>query len=348
MKQIYLVTGANGHLGSAVCTALRARQDEVRALVLPGENTGYLRSLGAEIFEGDVTKPEELEAFFRVPEDTSAVVIHAAGIVDIACKRSPLMEKVNVEGTRNVLDACRKHAVSKLVYVSSVHAIPELPKNRVISEVQSFSPDLVEGAYAKTKAIAAQLVLDAAKEGLPAVIVHPSGIVGPYLGRANHLVQLVKNYVSGKMSACVKGGYDFVDVRDCAYGCIAAAEYGRPGECYILSNRYYTVRDILRMLREIAGGKPVCMVPTWTAKAFAPLLAFDAKRRGRKPLYTKYSLYTLHANGNFSHNKATSQLGFCPRDIYLTLRDTVAWLLSAGELKTTRRLRSFRRAAAAV
>ena len=143
MKKIYLVTGANGHLGSAVCTALRARQDDVRALVLPGENTAYLRSLGVEISEGDVTKPEDLEKFFEVSEDSTPVVIHAAGIVDIACKRSPLMEQVNVEGTRNVLDACKRHAVSKLVYVSSVHAIPELPKNRVISEVSSFSPDLV-------------------------------------------------------------------------------------------------------------------------------------------------------------------------------------------------------------
>lgn len=345
MKRIYLITGANGHLGSAICTALRSRQDDVRALVLPGEDTAYLRSLGTEIAEGDVTNAEDLVRFFDTG-NRSPVVIHAAGIVDISCKHSAAMEHVNIDGTRNVLEACRQYGVEKLVYVSSVHAIPELPKNRVISEVSAFSPDLVEGAYAKTKAAATRMVLDAATEGLPAVVVHPSGIVGPYLGSGNHLVQLVKNYVSGKMSACVKGGYDFVDVRDCAYGCIAAADRGRPGECYILSNRYYTVRSVLSMLREIAGGRPVCMVPTWTAKLFAPLAAFSAKRRGKKPLYTKYSLFTLHANGNFSHDKATSQLGYCPRDLYLTLTDTVAWLLSSGELRTTRRLRGFRRAAA--
>ena len=345
MKQtITIVTGANGHLGSALCAMLTAGKARVRALVLPGEDTTYLESLGeVEIIRGDVTDRASLEPLFAQEEGDRLAVFHAAGIVDIDTAYSERMRAVNVGGTQNILDLCREHGVARLVYVSSVHAIPERPKNRVISEVSEFDPDRVVGAYAKTKAEAARLVMAAAREGLPAVIVHPSGIIGPYLGRGNHLVQLVKNYISGKMSACVKGGYDFVDVRDVAYGCLAAARYGKVGECYILANRYYSVKSILLMLREIVRGKPVTLVPLWMAKAAAPALAHSAKRRGAKPLYTKYSLYTLGANGNFSHDKAASQLGYQPREIYLTLEDTVSWLYEHGEV--TRKLpRKVRRA----
>ena len=95
------------------------------------------------------------------------------------------------------------------------------------------------GPYAKTKAEATQAVLEAVKQGLNAVVVHPSGIIGPYDNGNNHIVKLAKDYISGKLLAGVIGGYDFVDVRDVAKGCIAAVDKGEVGECYILSNRFY-------------------------------------------------------------------------------------------------------------
>ena len=88
-------------------------------------------------------------------------------------------------------------------------------------------------------------MLDAVQEGLDAVVVHPSGILGPYDRSGNHLVQLVNDYINGKLPACVNGGYDFVDVRDVADGCLKAIEKGKPGECFILSNRHYEVKDCL-------------------------------------------------------------------------------------------------------
>ena len=100
----------------------------------------------------------------------------------------------------------------------------------------------MNGAYAKTKAEATQAVLDAARRGLNAVVVHPSGIIGPYNRSSNHIVQPIDMDISGKLPAGVVGGYDFVDVRDVAKGCLKAAEQGRSGECYILSNRYFTVQ----------------------------------------------------------------------------------------------------------
>lgn len=129
--------------------------------------------------------------------------------------------------------------------MSSVHAIPEMAYRETIYEAGFFSAASVVGGYAKTKAEATQSVLDASRKGLQAVIVHPSGIIGPYDKGNNHLVQLVIEYMNGKLPVCVKGGYDFVDVRDVAAGCLLAAEKGKQGQCYILSGHYLSIQDML-------------------------------------------------------------------------------------------------------
>ena len=232
---IYLVTGAAGHLGSTLCTLLHERGERIRALVLEGENTAFLACTGAEIFTGNVLDKASMRAFFEIPAGYGAVVLHCAGIVDIGGAENPAVEKVNVEGTRNVMEMCRAANAEKVVYVCSVHAMPDLRKGRVKREIAGFYPDKVDGAYARSKAKAADMVLGMAREGLPAVAVFPSGIIGPYCGKGNHLVQLVKNYMNGKLPACVHGGYDFVDVRDVAEGILLAAERGKTGESYILS-----------------------------------------------------------------------------------------------------------------
>lgn len=327
MEELYIVTGAAGHLGSNIIRLLRRRNKRVRGLVLPAEakmvaDTGRIRYV-----TGDVTEIGSLEALFRNCVEYRTIVIHTAGIVNIADEVSRLMYDVNVKGTANIAKLCLAYKAARLVYVSSVHAIPEKGRLQVMNETERFSPEWVTGGYAKTKAEATALVLAMVKErGLPAVVVQPSGILGPYDRKGNHLVQLVKDYARGKIPACVKGGYDFVDVRDVAYGCVAAAEKGRTGECYILSNRHYEIRDVLRMVRQLQGGRRIPTLPSSIAKCALPFLEWQARRRVQRPLYTRYSLYTLRSNDKFSHNKATAELNFCPRDLYFTIRDTVRQL----------------------
>lgn len=339
MKKIYLITGASGHVGSALCACLKERGERMRALVLRGEDTGLLRRLGVEIAFGDVRNKDELRAFFSVPEGYTPVVVHCAAIVDIGGGNNPALEEVNVGGTRNVMEESRRVGAEKIVYVSSVHALSDLPKGRVKREQTEYYPDEVDGAYAKSKARAANAVLAMAKEGLPVVIVQPSGIIGPYNGKANHLVQLIKNYLTGKLPAGVKGGYDFVDVRDVAQGILAAEEYGRAGESYLLTGNYHPIPQMLAMLRSIAGGRKIGTVPFWLAKICAPLSEYLAKKRGRKPLFTSYSLRVLRENARFSHDKATSELGYRPRELYETLQDTAEWLRETGELPPEKKVR---------
>ena len=324
MRELYIVTGARGHLASTIIKYLREKSCDIRGLVLPSEDAkGDDR---VTYYKGDVTDVASLEEIFSGAEDKEVIVIHAAGIISIAEKVTPKLYNVNVEGTTNIIAKCIEHKVKRLVYVSSVHAIPEKEDNATIEEVKAFSKDLVVGAYASTKAEATRRVVEAAEKELDTVVVHPSGIIGPYDGGNNHMVQLIDMYVSGRLPAGVIGGYDFVDVRDVAKGCIAAAEKGRKGECYILSNRYFTVKELLECMRKISGGKKKICLPLSLAGTFVPMFEWVAKKTNTRPLYTKYALYTLSSNGHFSHDKATAELGYRPRDMVFTLRDTMQWL----------------------
>ena len=331
MKTRYLVTGAADHLGTAVVRALTARGDAVRALVLPGE--AHLPEHPVELVYGDVRNRESLEPLFRQEPDEELVVIHCAGVVSITARPGPNLRAVNVGGTQNIVDLCLAHHVKKLIYVSSVHAIPELPRPERIAEIGNFNPDQVVGAYAKTKAEATAYVLRAAGAGLNASVVHPSGILGPYDWGMGHLTALVMDYCRHRLTAGVQGGYDFVDVRDVAGGILACCKRGRPGACYILSGHYASVRDLLAMLHEITGQKPVkTYLPLWFARLTAPLSEQYYRLRRQPPLYTSYSLYTLETNASFSHARASLELKYHPRPLRQTLTETVAWLRSQGRL----------------
>ena len=324
MKMIYIITGAKGHLGNTLVRMLQRRDCEIRGLVLPGE---LAESQGnVTYYPGDVRRAESLRPLFAHTEGAQVTVIHTAGIVDISKQGSELLYDVNVNGTKTLAALALAANVHRFVYVSSVHAIAGHDGLHVLGEVTRFNPQEVVGGYAKTKAEATQAVLDDVEAGLRAVVVHPSGILGPYDASGNHLVQMVSDYIRGRLPACVQGGYDFVDVRDVAQGCLLAAEKGRVGECYILSNRHYEVREVLAMARAVCGGRWLPVLPMWMARAAAPLLGWAARLRRQRPLYTAYSLYTLASNDKFSHDKATLELGYRPRDLYQTVADTVAWL----------------------
>lgn len=327
---LYFVTGAAGHLGSVITRQLIDSGKQVRALVLPNEKHA---PENAELFFGDVRDKESIRPCFENTDGRRLCVIHCAGIVSIASKFDQAVYDVNVTGTKNIVDLCLEYNALKLVYVSSVHAIDEKPAGTTITEITDFHPDRVVGSYAKTKAEATAYVLDAASKGLNACVVHPSGITGPYDHGRGHLTTLVIDYYKRRLTSGVKGGYDFVDVRDVADGIIAACEKGRKGECYILSNKYFYIKDILGMLHEITGKRKIRnFMPVRFVKIIAPLAELYYKILKQTPLFTAYSIYTLNSNAQFSHRKAASELGYTTRDMKTTLTDTVNWLKENGRI----------------
>ena len=327
MYDKYLVTGATGFLGRAVVEALARRGARVHALVL--HDDPYINLLPKEVHTviGDVYAENSLTDFFA-DADSRTCVIHCAGVVSVASRPGSRLYQVNVGGTWSVLRQCMERNVGKMVYVSSVHAIPEKPKGCIITEDCEFSPGLVDGDYAKSKATATELVFAAAERGLNTSIVFPSGIIGPGDLQGGSFTSMAKSFLAGKLPLAVRGGYDFVDVRDVANGLLACSESGEPGKGYILSGHYVTIRKMLQLVGKTAklNYRPICL-PLGLAKLAAPYYE-RRSLKDRKPLfYTPYSVSVLDSNGRFSHAAASERFAYQPRPVEETLRDMTAWLL---------------------
>jgi dihydroflavonol-4-reductase len=145
MGEIYLVTGAAGHLGNTITRQLIRQGKRVRALVLPGDKAADRLPAEVEKFYGNLLEPESLKKFLDTGSDQIAAVIHCAGIVTTSSKFLPIIRNVNVTGTKNIVDLCKSFRIRKLVYISSVHAIPVLPAGETMAEVNHFSPETVVG-----------------------------------------------------------------------------------------------------------------------------------------------------------------------------------------------------------
>ncbi len=329
---MYLITGGVGHLGFNIINELLKEDKKIRVLALPNDKNVDKLPKQIEVCYGDVLKTNDLDNFFNNINE-EIIVIHCAGIVSISSSYNELVYNVNVNGTKNVVNKCLEYKVKKLIYISSVHAIPEKSNKQIMNEVSFFSPKLVKGLYAQTKAEASQYVLDSIKKGLNAVIIHPSGIIGPFDYGNGHLTQLIIDYCNGSLTAGVNGGYDFVDSRDVAFGICQAVKKGKSGECYILSNKYFKIKDILNMLSVITKKKKIkTFISMAFAKITAPLSELYYKIKKQTPLYTSYSLYTLSSNSYFSHEKATKELDYHPREMQDTLIDTIKFLKKQGRI----------------
>jgi len=331
MFHTYLVTGASGFLGRAVLAELEKKGAPVRALVIKNDPLAAELPEDVSVVYGDVCDDGSLEHFFSGADERTCV-IHCAGIVSVASHPGERIYRVNVGGTNNILRHCEKAGVGKLVYVSSVHAIPEKPKGTEITEDAVFSPDAVQGDYAKSKAIATSLVFEASDRGLNASVVFPSGIIGPGDVGKGSITHMLLSFLAGKLPVAVKGGYDFVDVRDVAAGIVSCAEQGQPGHGYILSGEYATIRDILNAAKETLEIKrTVSFFPIRLAKLIAPLYEKRSLQK-KQPLYfTPYSVAVLDSNGRFDRSAAAAALGYAPRSLQSSIRDMVIWLKETGK-----------------
>ncbi len=323
----YFVTGATGFLGRAVVQSLLTKTADIYALVMKDDPLAANLPDGIHACTGNVCDPASLDSFLE-GADGQSCVIHCAGIVSVASRPGRLLYDVNVGGTKNIVNACVSRGIGKLVYVSSVHALAEKPKGvEIDAETDLFDSSKLVGDYAKSKAMATRAVLDAAKISLNASVVLPSGIIGPGDTAGGSITELLLSFLAGKLPIAVKGGYDFVDVRDVAEGIVACTEHGVRGKCYILSGHYATIRDILETVRQSTGiKKAVSYIPLALAKLIAPFYELDSIRRKKKLFFTPYAVRVLQGNALFSGKAAAKDLGYAPRSLKETLSDTVKWL----------------------
>jgi len=319
-----LVTGATGHIGNVLVRELVTRGQKVRALTMPAEDLTPLKDLEVECIEGDVLDAQTLATAFQGVEN----VYHLAGIISIMPGKNDLLKLVNILGTRNIIHAARTAGVRRLTYTSSIHAIRRMPHGITIDENIPFDPQHAISSYDLSKAQASLDVLQAAQAGLDAVIVCPTGVIGPYDYRRSEIGQIILGCVQKMPQVYIDGAYDFVDVRDVAQGLIAANEKGKKGETYILSGEQVTVRRLLETVWKFTGKRfPPLRIPLNMARFFTIFTPFYYRLLQLKPRLTPYSLETLLSNSKISHTKAQRELGYKPRPFTESVADTVKWFI---------------------
>jgi dihydroflavonol-4-reductase len=330
-----LVTGATGHIGNVVIRELLLRGQKVRAFILRGEDITPLKDLDIEIIDGDILDPESVEKAMHGVR----TVYHLAGMISIMPGQYDKMYRINVEGTRNIIAACRRRHVRKLVYTSSIHALRHIPEGNVIDECVGFDTANHMGDYDRTKAEASLVVLQAAKEGLDAVIVCPTGVIGPYDYRKSEMGSLLLEFMKNTPTVLIDGSYDFVDVRDVARGHVLAGEKGRRGEVYILSGERIRLTTLKALVNEKTNRRnPSIKLPLSLAMFVANFTPFFYRMTRSKAKFTRYSLETVMGNSSFSCNKAQTELGYKARSLEHTVDDTLRWFMDNQKLFKKRRI----------
>ena len=319
-----VVTGATGHIGNVLVRKLVEQGEKVRAMTLPGEDTRPLQDVEVELVPGNVLDPASLDAIFK---DVRRV-FHLAGIISIMPGENLLIRRVNVEGTANVLKAALRAGVERLVYTSSIHALARIPHGTTVDENVPYDPENTYGVYDQSKAQATLQVQQAIRDGLDAVIICPTGVIGPNDFRGSLMGDVIHSAALRRLCAYVDGAYDFVDVRDVADGLIAAAQKGLCGSSYILSGQRMSVRYLLDTVHEVTGlGFPRLKIALPLAEFAARFTPLYYRLSRSIPRFTPYSLEVLQSNSYISHAKATRELGYNPRPLMESIRDAVQWFL---------------------
>ena len=322
-----VVTGASGHLGMNLVNALLARNWQVCSVV--HINSEHLKKLDVEMVHGDTLNPLLLEKAFRGAD----VVFNLAGKVSVVGWNRPEVEALNIKGPENIIAACKKCNVGRLVHVSSFHACNQEPYNRHLDEERSLVDDKNAIPYDYSKACGERLVRKARAEGMDAVVVSPTGIIGPYDYQPSHFGAILVSIGKGKLPALVDAGLDWVDARDVADGMIKAAQIEKPSEKYMLSGQWVSLKDISIQIAQITGNPaPYFTSPMWLAKAGAPFAEIYSRISGSRALFTGISLIALGSNANVSHAKAAAELGYNPRPLSETIKDTIEWFNNNGYL----------------
>lgn len=322
-----VITGAEGHLGGALLSLLAEQNVWVRALTF-APLSKRIENPRISYIQGDVRKPESLAPLFAGLEGEDFVVIHLAAIIDIQHRYvTPEIRAVNVGGLHNVWDYFVQFHGRRFIYVSSVDAF--LQTSSLINEDAPYVSDNGRAAaYPVTKAIASNFIKDKQKEGYDAIIVYPSGIIGPGDTGRNHLVQLMRDYLLGKMPGVIPSGYDVVDVRDVAEGIWRLSQGDHAGDAFLLSGHEISLKDLLLLAKQWNGGNGnnIRVYPFWLARAGLPFIHLHALIHHQRPLYTGFAISVVKHANQFDHTRASRAIGYQPRPIAKSVSDTLDYL----------------------
>jgi len=324
------VTGATGFIGASLARELLRDGYEVRALARPASDRRNLQGLDLEICEGDLRDRDSLHRGLKGCQ----ILFHAAADYRLWTRNPDLMYEINVEGTRNILEAALDHGLSRVVYTSSVGTLGNPGNGRPGDEETPVTLGDMVGHYKKSKFLAEREAESFLKKGLPLVIVNPSTPVGALDIKPTPTGRIIVDFLNRKMPAYLDTGLNIIDVADCARGHILAARKGRIGEKYILGNENLTLQRIFAMLGEITGlAAPRVRLPYTPILLAAYVNEAISRLTGKEPLIPLAGVQMARKFMFFDPSKAVRELGLPQRPVVESLRTAVAWFRGNGYLK---------------
>ena len=327
-----LVTGAAGFLGSHVARQLVARGDDVRVLLRVSSSNRAISDLSLEYVTGDLRDASSLERAMAGAQR----VFHVAADYRLWARRSRDIYDSNVGGTRNLLAAARKAGVEQLIYTSTVATIavdrPESPNEFTDAKLEE-----MVGHYKRSKWMAEQEVLKAAKDGLPVIVAMPTTPVGPWDWKPTPTGKIILDFLNGKMPGYVETGLNFVGVEECAAGHLLVAEKGKIGERYLLGAENLTLKQLLDALARITGlAAPGMKIPHGVALGVAYLETAFSRLIGKEPQIPVEGVKIAQHMMFVDCSRANKELGFAPSPVAGALERAVKWYRENGYVKAGR------------
>jgi len=322
-----LVTGATGFLGSHVARQLVSRGEMVRVLVRAASRLQAIEDLPVEKIEGDL---RDAASLVRALNGVRRVY-HVAADYRLWARHPRDIYESNVTGTKNLLDAAQRADVEQFIYTSTVATIAVDRPGALPNENTQGALDEMIGHYKRSKWLAEQEALKAAKEGFPVIIVSPTTPVGPGDWKPTPTGKIVLDFLRGKMPGYVETGLNFVAVEDAAAGHLLAAERGKIGERYLLGGENLTLKQMLGALARISGRPaPRLKIPHTVALGFAYAETAFSRLLGREPQIPVEGVKIARHRMFVDCSKAERELGFQPGSVEAALERAVRWYESNG------------------
>lgn len=330
MKKV-LLTGADGLLGSNITRELLHRGYGVTALIERNKQPKTLSNLpGLTLVAGDILDPVSLTEAMRGHE----FVIHAAANTNVFPARSEIVRKVNLDGTRHIIDAALLTGVARVVMVTSAVSFGYGTKDQPGDETQPYRSAWIGLDYMDSKYEAHVETVKAVKErGLPAVLVCPTFMLGPYDSRPSSGAMVMAVY-EGKVPGYTGGGRNYIDVRDAAIGVCNALTMGRIGEAYVLGHRNMNYHEAFGMMADVMGVKPPrIQFPNWAIKTLGLWGNFWYRLTGKAPLLS-YEMAKNSCEGfYFTAAKAVDELQLPQSPIEDAIKACFDWMMEQGMMK---------------
>jgi len=326
--RLVLVTGGTGMVGSCIAQALLARGHRVRALVRSPDKGKAVLPAACELVQGDVTAPETLPAAVRGCE----WVFHAAGFPEQWMRDPSTFDRINAEGTANMVAAARAAGVRRFLLTSTIDVF-RWRRGETYDESE-LDPEPKHTPYERSKQRADRIVAEASADGLDAVFLHPAGVYGPAPSDSPGTNDLLLKLARGEVPALLPGGYPVVFGPDVGEGHVRAAERAAPGARFILSERYYPLTELAREMLAALGieRRVPRVIPLWLASAVSAAGELKGKLIGRPPLMPRGQLQFLQVGAYPSARRATEELDLPFTPLAEGLAQTVAWLRETGKL----------------